>query len=288
MNSNGRHAPDANDQKLPSQASSLLNGGRITPRTKFGLLRRNPPTAVETRKYWLTQGKYRVNPERLQSPELYNQKRVGPHPIGSVMKLKVGRIGVHRQRRVEQTVFRVYYERGDLPVSVDHTVGGQRIKWQTNLIELDYKAYLPVFFDGLRELDEPYRFLAIQGTIDLIEMCPQKLVSCAPHIVIPIKTALDTHVPSIVGPVLKIMQLMMLRSPRVGQALIMYYRQILPVMALFKNKNVNVGDSIDYGQNKQVRLGELIGETLELLERTGGPDAFYNIKYMVPTYESCV
>ena len=44
----------------------------------------------------------------------------------------------------------------------------------------------------------------------------------------------------------------------------------------------------DYGQNKQVRLGELIGETLELLERTGGPDAFYNIKYMVPTYESCV
>ena len=106
----------------------------------------------------------------------------------------------------------------------------------------------------------------------------------------------------------------------------MYYRQILPVMALFKNKNINVGDSIgksviveilqqqkggaslfpsgvflylkrvtlyeqnypDYGQNKQVRLGELIGETLELLERTGGPDAFYNIKYMVPTYESCV
>ena len=24
----------------------------------------------------------------------------------------------------------------------------------------------------------------------------------------------------------------------------MYYRQILPVMALFKNKNINVGDSI--------------------------------------------
>ena len=110
---------------------------------------------------------------------------------------------------------------------------------------------------------------------------------CPQQIIIPLKTAFDTHVPTIVGPVLKIMQLMMLRSPRVGQAFIMYYRQILPVMALFKNKKLNVGDGIDYGQNKQVRLGELICETLELLERTGGADAFYNIKYMIPTYESC-
>jgi len=35
-------------------------------------------------------------------------------------------------------------------------------------------------------------------------------------------------------------------------------------------------------------LGDLIGETLELFEHYGGEDAFINIKYMVPTYESCV
>jgi hypothetical protein len=42
-------------------------------------------------------------------------------------------------------------------------------------------------------------------------------------------------------------------------------------------------------------MGDLIGETLELLEQTGGEvlyfviqDAFINIKYMIPTYESCV
>ena len=29
-------------------------------------------------------------------------------------------------------------------------------------------------------------------------------------------------------------------------------------------------------------------ETLELLEMHGGEDAFINIKYMIPTYESCV
>lgn len=34
--------------------------------------------------------------------------------------------------------------------------------------------------------------------------------------------------------------------------------------------------------------GELISETLALFEQRGGEDAFINIKYMVPTYESCV
>ena len=34
--------------------------------------------------------------------------------------------------------------------------------------------------------------------------------------------------------------------------------------------------------------GDLVTETLELFETHGGEDAFINIKYMVPTYESCV
>jgi hypothetical protein len=35
-------------------------------------------------------------------------------------------------------------------------------------------------------------------------------------------------------------------------------------------------------------VGDLIEETLGAFERHGGPDAFINIKYMVPTYESCI
>lgn len=67
-----------------------------------------------------------------------------------------------------------------------------------------------------------------------------------------------------------------------------YYRQILPIFNLFKNKNLNTGDMIDYSQRKKQCLGELIRETLQLFEQRGGEDAFINIKYMVPTYESCV
>lgn len=50
---------------------------------------------------------------------------------------------------------------------------------------------------------------------------------------------------------------------------------------------VNCGDKIDYAQKNNMNLGDLIDETLQVLERHGGEDAFINIKYMVPTYESC-
>lgn len=47
---------------------------------------------------------------------------------------------------------------------------------------------------------------------------------------------------------------------------------------------MNLGEGIDRNEN----VGSLIDETLQILERYGGEDAFINIKYMVPTYESCV
>lgn len=50
----------------------------------------------------------------------------------------------------------------------------------------------------------------------------------------------------------------------------------------------NLGDGIDYSQQKRENIGDLINETLEVFERNGGEDAFINIKYMIPTYESCM
>ena len=50
----------------------------------------------------------------------------------------------------------------------------------------------------------------------------------------------------------------------------------------------NTGDQFDYSQRKGDNIGDLITQTLEEMEKHGGEDAFINIKYMVPTYESCV
>ena len=35
-----------------------------------------------------------------------------------------------------------------------------------------------------------------------------------------------------------------------GEALVPYYRQLLPVLNLFKNANANTGDGIQYNQRK--------------------------------------
>ena len=80
----------------------------------------------------------------------------------------------------------------------------------------------------------------------------------------------------------------MLCNKIVGQILVPYFRQLLPMMNLFKNKNSNIGDKIDYAQRKHQNIGDLIDETLQLLESNGGENAYINIKYMIPTYESCM
>ena len=48
----------------------------------------------------------------------------------------------------------------------------------------------------------------------------------------------------------------------------------------------NLGDGIEYGQKNRMNLGDLIMETLEAFEHNGGDDAFINIKYLIPTYQS--
>ena len=74
----------------------------------------------------------------------------------------------------------------------------------------------------------------------------------------------------------------------VGEAMVPFYRQLLQPMNLFYTKRQNIGDQIFYGQRKGTDLGTAVLETLELLEKTGGPNAFVNIKSYVPVYESCM
>ncbi|CAG0886875.1 unnamed protein product [Cyprideis torosa] len=98
--------------------------------------------------------------------------------------------------------------------------------------------------------------------------------------------ALDTRNPRIIVTTLKIIQQLATSTIEVGQALVPYYRHILPTLNIFINKNKNIYDAIDYAQDESANLGDLIWSTLETLERTGGPLAFINIKYVIPIYES--
>lgn len=121
-----------------------------------------------------------------------------------------------------------------------------------------------------------------------------KILPVIPQLIIPIKTALNTRIPGVMIRVLKVLQKLVKADDGleggglIGQALVPYYRQLLPIFNIFKTKNKNIGDRIDYSQQQETNLGDLIQHTLELFEKRGGEDAFINIKYLIPTYESCM
>ncbi|OWF42998.1 parkin coregulated gene protein homolog [Mizuhopecten yessoensis] len=186
------------------------------------------------------------------------------------------------------TSFHKFYERGDFPIALEHDTKGNKIAWKVEIEKLDYHHYLPLFFDGLCETDHPHEFFSRQGVHDMLEHGGSKILPVIPQLIIPLKNALNTRKKPVVCTTLKVLQHLVVSADMVGEALVPYYRQILPILNIFKNSNVNSGDGIDYSQQKRENVGDLIQETLESFERHGGEDAFINIKYMVPTYESCM
>ncbi|XP_014093675.1 parkin coregulated gene protein homolog [Bactrocera oleae] len=194
--------------------------------------------------------------------------------------------GADSHRR-STTTFRMYFDRGDLPIKMEYLCGGDKIGWTVDIDKLDYSLYLPLFFDGLSETQHPYKTYARQGVTDLLVAGGEKIHPVVPQLILPLKNALSTRNLEVMCTTLKIIQQLVMSSDMVGPALVPFYRQLLPMFNAFKVKNVNCGDEIDYAQRTNMNLGDLIDETLQVLELHGGEDAFINIKYMVPTYESC-
>jgi hypothetical protein len=107
---------------------------------------------------------------------------------------------------------------------------------QVDLDKLDYHHYLPIFFDGIREKQDPYRFLAIKGVEDLLAAGGPRVLPVIPQLIIPIKTALNTRDPAVMCIALQLLQKLVVCSDLVGEALVPYYRQLLPVLNIYVNR----------------------------------------------------
>ena len=124
--------------------------------------------------------------------------------------------------------FRKQYLRGDLPVLVDH--GAKRVVlWKADIRSLDLTEMLPLFMDGLRETAEPYAFLAYAGTLDMLDNGGDAVDVAIPHMIAPLKRALDTRSRVVVSRALRVVQRLVVATPTSGRALVPYYRQLLPV-----------------------------------------------------------
>ena len=185
--------------------------------------------------------------------------------------------------------FRNLYDRGVLPIKVLHSGSTNKILWVTEPDKIDLKQLFPIFVDGLREKVDPYRILAILGAFDIIERnSAEALIENIPLIIQPLKLALNSRDMDIIAVVCKFLIKLLTIHPAVGKQLVPYYRQLLPIFNILKNCNKHLGDKIEYDQQHGLNLGDIMGTTLNLMEKTGGEDAFINIKYMIPTYESCI
>ncbi|KAG2461131.1 PACRG protein, partial [Polypterus senegalus] len=254
------HMAGGPDQETAMVLPSLPSCSRVTP--------------FEPRTYRKRSGESELSPTREGTRQA---QVVGPPPAGAF-----------RERPSKPTVFRKFYERGDFPIALEHDTKGNKIAWKVEIEKLDYHHYLPLFFDGLCETTHPYEFFARQGVHDMLEHGGAKILPVLPQLIVPIKNALNTRNRQVICTTLKVLQHLVISADMIGEALVPYYRQILPILNIFKNMNINSGDGIDYSQQKRENIGDLIQETLEVFERCGGENAFINIKYMVPTYESCM
>jgi hypothetical protein len=141
-----------------------------------------------------------------------------PKPL--IQKPKAGAVNA---RQIPVSEFRLFYDRGDLPVTIEH--GPQnKIKWKVEIQQLDYHHYLPIFFEGIREKMDPYRFLAVQGVFDMLEAGGAKVLPVIPQLIIPVKTALNTRDVDIIAITLKILQALVTCSETIGEAMVPYYR----------------------------------------------------------------
>jgi hypothetical protein len=93
--------------------------------------------------------------------------------------------------------------RNDLPVVVDFEGASRKIQWKVEIDMLDYHHYLPIFFEGLREPEEPMKFLADRGTDELILNGKDKILPVLPQLIIPIKLAMQTKRTEVVVKTLK-------------------------------------------------------------------------------------
>lgn len=113
-------------------------------------------------------------------------------------------------------------------------------------------------------------------------------------LIMPLKRALYTNNPVIVRRVLLALQrLARSNDGAIGLLLVPYFNQLLPRVNILRGRH----QSRSYRHHTSCRiidehersvdadLVRLIDNTLLVFEQCGGPDAFINIKFSIPTYE---
>ncbi len=190
-----------------------------------------------------------------------------------------------------RSLFPTRYSRGELPCAVEHLGSKLGLSWVCDLNDLDYEHYLPIFFDGIRCTEHPYDFMARHGVHEMLKAAqgdPDRIIPIIPDLINPLRNAICTKDLDIMVATLKCMRELVLCNQGVGEHLVPYYKVLLYPLGPYLEIRRNLGDAMDYSQGKGADIANCVIDTLEVIEKTGGPGAGAHIKALVPTYESCL
>ena len=187
--------------------------------------------------------------------------------------------------------FRDAVARRELPVRLGLEPGRRTLglNWEVAPAAVeDVERVLPLLLEGVRETEPEYRFLALQGAVELIGAVGSsgKLLPVLPSLVAPLRVALNIRERSVVVGALKLLQECLTCHALAGRALRPHYAQLLPPMAAFALKGQpTLGDSVEYSQHRRVNVADLVNETLAMMEARGGDGAGAAIKRFVPSFQ---
>lgn len=184
---------------------------------------------------------------------------------------------LHRECLSKSSDDSSYFDRGDIPIKMVHSDGVPTIEWIVDPIHLDYTFYLPLFVDGLREKREPYRLMSVLACFELLQKGGGKIIEALPKTIVSVKSKyysneanLITKDPDILILTIKFIKQLTEANRFTGPSLVAYYRVILPTFNQYYKRNKNTLDKFVYDQRQNLNMGDVISETLEALETTGG------------------
>ena len=188
-----------------------------------------------------------------------------------------------------KTMLPTRYKRNEFPFIIGHKAVGNTIQWTCKQDEIDIPSMMPLFFEGLREKEQPFATIANEGILQLLRLAAMRgealgpvLPSCAAGL----RAAFTSGDDVVLRTALRRMQDLLRADATVGRALLPLYPQLLPPLNTYIQVRSNLGDGIEYDQRVDPDIGALVLDTIELLEHRTGLVAFDKIKRFVPTYQS--
>jgi len=208
---------------------------------------------------------------------------------GGIAKAPSGAAASTMPRSSLKTMLPTRYKRNEFPFIIGHKAVGNTIQWTCKQEEIDIEAMLPLFFEGLREKEQPFSVIANEGILQLLRLSVirgEPLGPILPRCSAGLRAAFTSGDDVVLRTALRRMQDLLRADATVGRALLPLYPQLLPPLNNYIQLRSNLGDGIEYGQRVDPDIGALVLDTIELLEHRTGLTAFDRIKRFIPTYQS--